>query len=427
VPAYVVLDRFTHHPGETVILLLAPAMGVMLWWGWPRVRRTPWWKGAVYVGVLGAVIAAAGSYAAKMAGGRLLWIEVFWAIYFTVAWRATWAVYQRSVGRWGEPLRRWSRRKRRLAGGARKIADARQRRWARLALGVVFVRFHLVVLVFAPLVLGSLIHRFKIGNAELAGENAALPIESVTFATADGLSLSGWFLPDGDSDVTVIVCHGSGANKGNFIDFLTMFQGTGYNSLIYDARGHGESDGHTSTFGLYEVRDMKAAVDWLKRERPDRSRQVAGLGSSMGAMTLARAAAEDGRIEAVVLDSCFVSAPRLADQHLAPTTAVGRWYGRLVLASMSLHAGKSMWSLDAGAAIARISPRPVFLIHGEEDVIIPPVNMELLYNMAGEPKQKWLGPGPHSNVLTTEYVEYRQRVVDFLNASLHRGPSQKQQ
>ena len=225
--------------------------------------------------------------------------------------------------------------------------------------------------------------------------------------------MSGWFLADESSDSTVVVCHGSGANKGNFAEYLALFHGQGFSSLIFDFRGHGASDGHTSTFGLFEVADVRAAVDWLKRERGDRSRHVLGIGSSMGAITLLRAAADDERIEAVVLDSCFATVPILAEYHTSRVPVVGPLYSKVLLASMSLHAGASFWEVDGLKAIARISPRPVFLIHGTDDFVIPPEHMEQLFDAAGEPKQKWLGPGLHSNIMSADYDTYQTKVVDF--------------
>jgi uncharacterized protein len=413
-------NRLTHHPGETVILLMPPFFGSLLWWGWPAVRQNRIWQYGIYLLVMAAAIAAAEAFAAHMARGRLLWSEVFWSLYFLVAWRMAWALWARTVGRWGERYRRWGRRERHAAGGLGKISDRSRRRRATLALGISPIRAGLVIFVFAPLLLGSLIHRFKIGNPRDLGDFASLPIESVTFKTEDGLSLSGWYLPSHDCDSTVIICHGLGANKGNFAVFLTLFYGNGYNALIFDFRGHGDSDGHTTTFGLFETADVRAAVDWLRRERPAASRHVFALGSSMGAMALVRAAADDPRIEAVVLDSAFAGAPLLARQHLAFLPAIGPVLAKLALSSMSLHAGQSLWKLDATAAISRISPRPILLIHGQDDVIIPPVNMSLLFESAREPKNSWLAPGPHSNVVTEDFDAYQTRVIQFFEEAKRR-------
>ncbi len=82
---------------------------------------------------------------------------------------------------------------------------------------------------------------------------------------------------------------------------------------------------------------------------------------------------------------------------------------------MSLHAGRSFWSLDATQAIHAIALRPVLLIHGKDDTLIPPVNMEILYSRARQPKDKWLGPGPHSNIMTSDFLGYQRRVIAFLD------------
>ena len=135
----------------------------------------------------------------------------------------------------------------------------------------------------------------------------------------------------------------------------------------------------------------------------------------MGAMTMLRAAADDVRIEAVVLDSCFASAPYLAKQHTSRLPVLGPVLGDLVMASMSLHMGGSIWDIDGTEAIRKLAPRPVFLIHGQEDFVIPPDNMDKLFDAAREPKRKWLGPGLHSNILTMDFLGYQQRVLDFFS------------
>jgi fermentation-respiration switch protein FrsA (DUF1100 family) len=361
----------------------------------------------MYVLVMVPVIAAAEAFAAHAARGRVLWIEVLWAFWFLVAWRLAWGVWKRTIGRMGERYRRWGRL-------ARRRGDPRRGTIALTRL-IGPARALLVVCVFVPLLVGSLIHRIKIGNSKDLGLYAYLSLEPVTFKTADGLNLSGWFMPERGADSTVVICHGLGANKGNFIDFLSIFAGCGYNALIFDFRGHGDSDGHTATFGLFEVADVRAAVDWLKKERPAEAKHVFGLGSSMGAMALVREAADDPRVEAVVLDSAFLSAPALAEQQARRIPIVGPAYVRLLLAGISVHAGRSMKQVDARDAIAKLSPRPVLLIHGADDVLIPPENMELLYDCARQPRAKWLGPGPHSNIMTTDFEAYQKRVVEFFD------------
>jgi fermentation-respiration switch protein FrsA (DUF1100 family) len=411
-----VLNRLAHHGGEAVILLMPPALGVFLWWGWPRLRQVRLRTLLAYPLIMTPLLTAAVAFLSHMAGGRLLWLEVFWALYFFAAWRLAWAVWRRTIGRIGEPLRRWSRRTRRAARGWHRVTPARRRAWAGLGATIPVFRVGLVVTVFAPLLFGSLIHRIKIGIASDLGYYEDWPLEDVTFKTSDGLTLSGWFLSEPDSDTTVIICHGAGASRGNFIDNLSVFRGNGYSSLIFDFRGHGDSDGHTCTFGLYEEADVRAAVDWLKHNRPEQARHVFGIGSSMGAMSLVRAAARDPRIEAIVLDSAFTSAPDMAAAHLGRLPIVGRPMGWLALAGLSVQAGRSFWDLDARPAVADVAPRPIFLIHAVDDIVIPHEQMERLYTYCPPDTPCWSAPGSHSNIITTDLDEYTRRVIDFFDA-----------
>ena len=81
-----VLSLLTSNAGETVILLMPPALAAYLWFAWPAVRRIPWWKHAQYLLIH-----------AHPGRGQVLRChdrprpaarpEVFWALYFTIAWR----------------------------------------------------------------------------------------------------------------------------------------------------------------------------------------------------------------------------------------------------------------------------------------------------------------------------------------------------
>jgi len=93
---------------------------------------------------------------------------------------------------------------------------------------------------------------------------------SVTFK-ADNISLSGWYIPSWKKDPPVVlIAHGLNANKENFLGAAQTIYLMGYDVFIFDFRAHGESGGHTVTFGIKESQDVKAAYDWIKREFPTR-------------------------------------------------------------------------------------------------------------------------------------------------------------
>lgn len=395
--AFPAINQLTTHGGETVIVLMPWVCWALLRFAWGVRSSRAWWHLVLYAAGIGLLVGGGIVFLTIKAGATVLWGEIFWATYFAVGLRLAWAVWKRIV----EPI------------GRRVDPESGK---TKSSLPYHFLRAGLTAFVFGPLVFGFILHHPKLGNNPEWAKSKFPQLEEVSFETSDGLTIRGWFIPDGDSDTTVIVCHGLGANKTNFLRYVEVTHGHGYNGLIFDFRGHGDSDGHTTTFGLHEYADVFAAVDWLKRERADRAVHVYGIGSSMGAMSLVRAAGEDERIEAVVLDSAFVSAKRFLENDVFGWLGAERQVlSDLLIAFGSLHAGRSFYELKSMPAIGMLSRRPVLLIHGRSDFLFHSSHMDELFKAASEPKERWLGDGLHSNILSAEPEEYQRRVLQFFN------------
>lgn len=84
---------------------------------------------------------------------------------------------------------------------------------------------------------------------------AELPAETqpVTFAARDGLKLSGWFVPCENSTRAVLLLHGNGSSRRQMIARARLFHEAGFAALLYDARGHGLSEGGKVSAGWFET------------------------------------------------------------------------------------------------------------------------------------------------------------------------------
>ena len=110
-----------------------------------------------------------------------------------------------------------------------------------------------------------------------------LEYEDVTFQAADGVKLSGWLIK-GSTDKVIVQSHfgvmccrcgftteGKGLIKAydqdiHFLNQAKYLQAAGYSVLMYDFRGHGDSDvGKIPwvTWGAEETKDVIAAVDFV--------------------------------------------------------------------------------------------------------------------------------------------------------------------
>jgi fermentation-respiration switch protein FrsA (DUF1100 family) len=200
-----------------------------------------------------------------------------------------------------------------------------------------------------------------------------------------------------------------------------MLAENGFGVLALDMRGYGSSDGNPNAFGWGATADVNAAVGFL-RGRPDVAEgQVGGLGLSVGGEQMIEAAAINPALRAVVSEG---AGERSVKETLlfGPEAALTIPQQAVQTLSVTVFGGeRAPVALDDAAA--RVAPRPVFFIYGEDGQEGEQLNEEF-YAAAGEPKEIWEVPGSgHTDGIETAPAEYEQRVVGFFEeALLQRNP-----
>jgi fermentation-respiration switch protein FrsA (DUF1100 family) len=127
-----------------------------------------------------------------------------------------------------------------------------------------------------------------------------------------------------------------------------------------------------------------------------------------------RAAAQYPAIEALVADSPFVTLEE--EMNLRVPFPVMRSLIRFFAERAS---GVTVDRVRPVDDIARISPRPVFLIQGMGDGMIPLDSAQRLYEAAGEPRQLWTeAEVPHLNMYAFYKTRYTKRVIKFFDEYL---------
>jgi fermentation-respiration switch protein FrsA (DUF1100 family) len=178
--------------------------------------------------------------------------------------------------------------------------------------------------------------------------------------------------------------------------------------LAFDFRRLGESGGTMTTIGLREPLDLYGAVSYAK-SRSDKPLGV--LGVSMGAATTIMEAADDPRVAAVVADSPFANLDAQVPRRFGSGPA-SRLLGRYACWLGGCLIGESVSNASPLRAVPRIAPRPVLLIHGDADRVIPDADSRALFAAAGEPKSLWIAPGSgHIQAFNDHRVEYERRAL----------------
>jgi len=70
-------------------------------------------------------------------------------------------------------------------------------------------------------------------------------------------------------------------------------------------------------------------------------------------------------------------------------------------------------------AMAKLSPRPLLMIHGGSDNYIKPDMARRVFDLAGPPKEFWLVDGAkHNQAIQVAGEEYHRRVLEFFQKNL---------
>lgn len=240
-----------------------------------------------------------------------------------------------------------------------------------------------------------------------------------TFRTADGVTLSGWYIPSVNG-AAVALLHGSGSTRSAVLDQAAVLARHGYGVLLFDARGHGRSGGSAMDFGWYGDQDLAAAVTYLSSRPGVDGRRIGAVGLSMGGEEAIGAAAVDPRIRAVVAEG---ATGRVAADHGWLSDEYG-WRG-VVQEGLEWLTTSCTALLTPAAeppalrdAVAAAAPRPILLIAGGA---APDEAIADRYIRSGSPAnvQLWVAPDAgHTAALPADPQEWEQRVSAFLDAAL---------
>ncbi len=234
---------------------------------------------------------------------------------------------------------------------------------------------------------------------------------------ASGTKIRGWYVPSNNRGF-VILCHGAGANRAQFVGEGSALVAAGFGVLLFDWPGHGESEGAIH-WNEGERVALRAAIAWaLARPDVDPLR-LGAFGFSMGGYTLSQVAAEDARLQAIVL------AGTPSDQR----QQVHYQYGRLgVLAEWP-----ALYALRRGGMqielrkpideVKKINPRPLLAIGGSADSIVAPSMAADLASAASQPKSVYVVEGAqHGNYVGSAGNTYLDQVVSFFRRTLLTRP-----
>ncbi len=228
-----------------------------------------------------------------------------------------------------------------------------------------------------------------------------ITVENVFFGAPNGPRLHGWWVKArGPARGTVVFAHGNAGNLRLHTPAVKWLPELGYNLLSFDYRGYGQSEGSVTRKGTIE--DTLAAIDFATARDAGR---VVVFGHSLGGAIGIAAAAERPAVRGVIAVSTFDSYPNMAAAK-APYVA---WLVHLFVSE----------DFDPALASAQLAPRPLLLVHGTADLVVPFERGRALFEQASEPKQfVVMNGGDHSLPPDRDGPAFKLLIKRFLERAI---------
>ena len=268
-----------------------------------------------------------------------------------------------------------------------------------------------------------------------------LGFETLRIGTENGKSLHAWFIPapvrvgvadadaasaaaaaEREADVSpaaapaVVVMHGWGGNAALMLPLARPLHAAGYATLFVDARCHGASDDDTFASLPRFAEDTEHAFAWLAAQPGVDAARIALLGHSVGAGAVLFAATRTPQVAAVVSVAAFSHPAAMMRRWLAAKRIPERPVGRYILDYVQKTIGHRFDDIAPLSTLGRIH-RPVLLVHGEDDEVVPIDEAHQIFAVRGDtPAEMMSVSGDHESFADLEH--HMGRLIAFLRRTL---------
>lgn len=247
----------------------------------------------------------------------------------------------------------------------------------------------------------------------------AQTVKNVSIKSDDGLKLHAYFIAASNpTKKTVIIAHGYGSRAKEMANYAEFYHDVlGFNVLMPDARGHGESEGNYIGFGWPERRDY---VEWINYvlNTQGKDSEITLHGVSMGGATVLMTSGEDlpSNVKAIVADCAYTSAEdelkfQLNQMYHLPAFPIINCTSLLT----KIRAGYFFGDASAIKQVAKTNI-PILFIHGDADTFVPFEMVNKLYAACHSEKELYLVHGAkHAKAYSVDKNGYEKKVSEFLS------------
>lgn len=241
------------------------------------------------------------------------------------------------------------------------------------------------------------------------------PFEAVTIAVDSKNSLDAWIIrTDSVSKGMAILFHGYGAEKSSMLNQAYILLDMGYDVLLPNFMGSGNSYGNQTSLGYLEAQNVKQVYEYAATEL--KQKQIILVGFSMGAAAIIKAQHD----YSLPVDYIIIEAPygRMLDAvsiRMGTIPIISKFTSVLMTFWGGLIGGFNAFDMNPEEYVKTINT-PILMMYGGQDPRIPQEeSMRIFTNIGSQNKAlQMFGEAMHEDYTIKYKKVWTSIVSDFL-------------
>ena len=207
-----------------------------------------------------------------------------------------------------------------------------------------------------------------------------IPYENVEIEVSSG-TIRGWLMKSEGAKGCFLLVHGWSSNKADMLRYADPLLASGYDVLLVDVLGHGQSDATQKQVSIKSfVQSIKIMIDYVEGLLDIHHKEIYVLGHSLGGTVVVIVNATDVRIQGLITDSMPTSLKRISQSMAGNIKMPYIPIGWLFVSWFLMRAGvffktRREWRLEK---ILKNQKSPALAIHSIHDKKVPISNVYIL-------------------------------------------------
>ena len=221
-----------------------------------------------------------------------------------------------------------------------------------------------------------------------------------------------WLVKNEKPKGTIVLFHGYGGEKSSMIDKSDEFIKQGFNTLLVDFMGCGNSEGNQTTIGYKESEEVKTVFDYLTQNG---EKNIYLFGTSMGAVAIMKCI-NDYKIEpkGIIIECPFGSMYQTVCARFHKMNAPTFPMAGILLFWGGIQNG--FWGFSHNPTeYAKKITCPTLLLYGQKDKSVSRKEIDEIYkNLNGKKTLNTYKETGHENYLIKNKTEWNKNITEFI-------------